>query len=362
MSTLPEDGVKFAETYRRSVLALLVLMVTVAFLAMMRKFLVTLLLAGIFSALLYPLYRRLLLGFRGRKHAASAVTLLLVVLLVVLPFAGFIGVLVAQAISVTNSVTPWVQTHLSTADQVVELIQKLPYGDRLLPYRNEVLSRTAEAVQAVGAFVVSRLSDVTRGTLTFLFNTVLMLYAMFFFLCDGQRVLASITRHLPLSDADTDRVVGRFVSVSRATLISTLVIGVIQGTLGGLGFAVAGIPGAVFWGTMMTILSMIPGIGATLVWLPGCIYLFLIGKTVTAIVLLLYCALVVGSVDNLLRPRLIGKGTQMHQLLVLLSTLGGIAMFGAVGFILGPIIAALFITLWDIQGASVGAPSAGRGD
>jgi predicted PurR-regulated permease PerM len=210
MSTLPEDGVKFAEAYRRSVLALLVLIVTVAFLAMMRKFLVTLLLAGIFSALLYPLYRRLLLGFRGRKHAASAVTLLLVVLLLVLPLAGFIGVLVAQAISVTDSVTPWVQSHLSRADQI-ELLQRLPYGDRLLPYRNEVLSRTAEAVQAVGAFVVSRLSDVTKGTVSFLFNVVLMLYAMFFFLCDGQRVLASITRHLPLSDADTDRVVERFV-------------------------------------------------------------------------------------------------------------------------------------------------------
>ena len=353
---------KFAETYRRSVLALLVLIVTVAFLAMMRKFLVTLLLAGIFSALLYPLYRRLLLGFRGRKHAASAVTLLLVVLLVVLPFAGFIGVLVSQAISVTDSVTPWIQTHISTADQIVELMQRLPFGDRLLPYRSEVLSRTAEAVQAVGSFVVSRLSAVTRGTFSFLFNVVLMLYAMFFFLCDGPRMLTSITRHLPLSGADTDRVVGRFVSVSRATLTSTVVIGVIQGTLGGLGFAVAGIPGAVFWGTMMTILSMIPGIGATLVWLPGCIYLFLVGKTVTAIVLMLYCALIVGSIDNLLRPRLIGKGTQMHDLLVLLSTLGGIAMFGMVGFILGPIIAALFITLWDIQGASVGTPSTGRGD
>jgi predicted PurR-regulated permease PerM len=113
---------------------------------------------------------------------------------------------------------------------------------------------------------------------------------------------------------------------------------------------------------MMTILAMIPGIGATLVWLPGCIYLFVVGKTATAMVLVLYCAIIVGSIDNVLRPRLVGKGTQMHDLIVLLSTLGGIAMFGIVGFILGPIIAALFITLWDIQGASVGTPPAGRGD
>jgi hypothetical protein len=129
--------------------------------------------------------------------------------LVIIPFAAFIGVLVSQAITVTTSVTPWVQTHLSSEDQIVALIQKLPYGDRLLPYRDEVLARTAEAVQAVGSFVVSRLSDVTRGTLSFIFNVVLMVYAMFFFLSDGARMLASITRHLPLSRADTDRVVGR---------------------------------------------------------------------------------------------------------------------------------------------------------
>jgi predicted PurR-regulated permease PerM len=354
--------VKFAEAYRRSVLALLVLIVTIAFLAMMRKFLITILLAGIFSALLHPLYRRLLHAFRGRKTFASAVTLLLVVLLVVIPFGAFIGVLVSQAISVTNSVSPWVQTHLSSEDQIVEAVRKLPFGDRLLPYREQMLARTAEAVQAIGTFVVSRLSDVTRGTLSFLFNVVLMLYAMFFFLSDGSRMLASITRHLPLSGDDTSRVVGKFVSVARATLTSTVVIGVIQGTLGGLGFAAAGIPGAVFWGTMMTILSMIPGIGATLVWAPACIYLFAIDRTLAAVILAVYCAGIVGSVDNLLRPRLVGKGTQMHDLLVLLSTLGGIAMFGAVGFILGPIIAALFITFWDIQGASVGTPSAGRGE
>jgi predicted PurR-regulated permease PerM len=354
--------VEFAEVYRRRVLGLLVLAVTIAFLAMIQKFLVTMLLAAIFSALLYPLYRRLLRAFRGRKSLASAVTLLLALLLVVIPLAGFIGVLVGQAISVTNSVAPWLQSHLSSEDQLVALIQRVPYGDRLLPYRGEVLSRTAEAVHAVGAFVVSRLSDVTRGTLSFLFNVVLMLYAMFFYLCDGPRVLQSITRHLPLSTADTDRLVGKFVSVARATLTSTMAIGVIQGTLGGLGFAVAGIPGAVFWGTMMTVLSMIPGIGTALVWVPGCIYLFAIGKAGTAIVLALYCLLIVGSVDNLLRPRLVGKGAQMDDLLVLLSTLGGIAMFGAVGFILGPIIAALFITLWDILGASVGSAPAERRD
>lgn len=351
---------KFAEAYRRSVLALLVLIVTITFLAMMRRFLLPLLLAGIFSALLHPWYRRLLRRFRGRKNLASAVTLLLIVLLVVIPFATFIGVLVKQAIGVSDSVGPWVQTHLSTEDQIVELVQRLPYGDRLLPYREEVLARIGEAIQAVGTFIVSRLSDVTKGTFSFLFQVVMVLYAMFFFLSGGASILSAITRHLPLSTEQTERVVGKFVTVAKATLISTVVVGIVQGTLGGIGFAVAGIPGAVFWGTIMTLLSMIPGIGTTLVWLPACVFLLLVGRTFPAIALALYCALIVGSVDNLLRPRLVGKGTQMHDLLIMLSTLGGIAMFGIMGFIIGPIVAALFVTLWDIQGESLGGPSVKR--
>jgi predicted PurR-regulated permease PerM len=112
----------------------------------------------------------------------------------------------------------------------------------------------------------------------------------------------------------------------------------------------------------MTVLSMVPGIGTALVWVPACGYLFVIGRPVAAVLLALYCALVVGSVDNMLRPRLVGKGTQMPDLLVLLSTLGGIMMFGAAGFVLGPIIAALFITMWDIQETSVRSPSAPVGE
>ena len=142
--------------------------------------------------------------------------------------------------------------------------------------------------------------------------------------------------------------VKQFVSVSRATIKGTLIIGVVQGALGGIGFAVAGIHGAVFWGTIMTVLSIIPGIGASLVWIPAVIYLVAVGKVVPALVLTAYCALVVGTADNFLRPRLVGRDAQMPDLLILFSTLGGILMFGVAGFIVGPILAALFVTIWDI--------------
>jgi predicted PurR-regulated permease PerM len=200
----------------------------------------------------------------------------------------------------------------------------------------------------VGTFVVSRLSDATRGTVAFIFDVVILLYAMFFFLMDGRRFLDGIMGSMPLSDSERERIVGRFVSVTRSALTSTVVIGVIQGLMGGIAMAIMGVPGSVFWGTMIAVFSMIPGVGAGVVWVPVCIYLFVTGRVGVSIGLAIYFALVVGSVDNLLRPRLVGKGTQMPELLVLLSTLGGLLMFGAVGFILGPVLAALFVTTWDI--------------
>jgi predicted PurR-regulated permease PerM len=177
---------------------------------------------------------------------------------------------------------------------------------------------------------------------------------MFFFLMNGGAILDRILVHVPLSKSESDVIVGRFVSVTRATLASMLVIGVLQGTLGGLAFAVAGIPGAVFWGTLMAVLSMIPGVGATLVWLPAAIYMVLSGQVAAGMMLFAFCAVIVGSVDNVLRPRLVGKDTKLPDLVVLLSTLGGITLMGAVGFIIGPVIAALFISVWDIYTAYVG--------
>ena len=140
------------------------------------------------------------------------------------------------------------------------------------------------------------------------------------------------------------------MSVTRATLKGSLVIGVVQGSLAGLGFMVAGIPSAAFWGTVMAVLSIIPAIGSGLVWVPAVIYLFATGDAGTALLLGIWCLAIVGTVDNFMRPWLIGKDTKMPDLLILLGTLGGLILFGATGFIIGPIVAALFVTAWDIYG------------
>jgi predicted PurR-regulated permease PerM len=177
-----------------------------------------------------------------------------------------------------------------------------------------------------------------------------MLYATFFFLLDGRETLRKILYYLPLPQEDESRLVARFVSVARATIKGTFVVGIAQGTLGGLGFWVAGINGAALWATVMAVFSILPGIGTAIVWVPAVVYLFAVGKTLTAILLGAWCVIVVGTIDNFLRPWLVGKDTKMSDLLVLLSTLGGIVMFGAVGVIIGPIIAALFVTVWEIYG------------
>ena len=141
-------------------------------------------------------------------------------------------------------------------------------------------------------------------------------------------------------------------SVTRATIKGTLVIGIIQGALAGIGFWAAGIDGAAFWGTIMAILSIVPGVGAALIWIPGVIYLFLIGQTLPAMLLAAWCAAVVGTVDNILRPMLVGKDAKMPDLLILVGTLGGLFLFGPIGFIVGPIVCGLFLTVWEIYGTT----------
>jgi predicted PurR-regulated permease PerM len=173
---------------------------------------------------------------------------------------------------------------------------------------------------------------------------------MFYFLFMGDVLLGKILYFLPLRDADEQLLLRRFTSVARATIKGTLIIGLLQGSICGLAFAFAGINGSVFWGTVMAAASIIPAFGTALVWVPALVILLLIGDFSGALILALLCGAVAGNLDNLVRPRLVGKDTEMHDLFVLFGTLGGIAMFGILGIIIGPIIAALFITIWEIYG------------
>jgi predicted PurR-regulated permease PerM len=211
------------------------------------------------------------------------------------------------------------------------------------------LGRTAKAA---GAVLVVSATELTAGTASLLLDLLVMLYAMFFFFRDGPKIIEKIFYYTPLTHEDEALLLERFTSVTRATIKGTVVIGVIQGALAGLGFWVAGIGGAAFWGTLMAVLSVVPGIGAALIWVPAVIYLFITGQSVPGVLLLIWCAAVVGTIDNILRPILVGKDAKMPDLLILIGTLGGLFLFGAIGFIVGPIVCGLFLSVWEIYGTT----------
>ncbi len=332
------------------VLLLIVFLITAVFLLMIRQFLMAILLSGIFAALSHPIYSRFVKWFGGRRVPASIATILLILAVFLVPLGILLGIIATQAIKVAEIARPWVKQHLSEPGTLTTTLQSLPFYDTIEPYRNQIVTKLGELVSATSGFIVDRLSSVTFGTVQIFFMAFVMLYCMFFFLIDGRKLLHKILYYLPLESKDEESMLEKFTSVSRATLKGTIVIGILQGGLAGAAFAVVGIPSAVFWSAIMAVLSIIPGIGSALVWGPTAIILITTGQLAKGLGLGIFCGLVVGSLDNLLRPILVGKSTQLHELMIFFGTLGGILMFGVAGIIIGPIVAALFVTVWEIYG------------
>jgi len=337
-----------AQLFRRLFLLIVVIGITTLFVYMIRGFLVTILLAAIFSSLLIPVYRVFLRRFRGRRTLASATTTLLFCLVVLVPVLGFLGLVASQAVSVSTRVAPWVEQQIREPGILFEKLSALPGIQHLEPFRDHLLDRAGQAVAQLGEFLFHGLQSTTVGTVSFLFQFFLFLYSIFFFLMDGEAFLRRMLYYAPMTHEQEMRMLHKFTSVTKATIRGTLLIGVLQGGLAGAALGLAGIHGWVFYSAVMMLLSIIPGVGVALVWVPAVIYLFAVSKVLAAILVTLWCALVVGSIDNVLRPRLVGHDTELPDLLILFSTLGGLSLFGVAGFLIGPIIAAIFVTLWDI--------------
>lgn len=347
------------DRFRKAFLLILVIGTSVSFLVLIRSFLTTILMAAIFAGLAYPLYARVHRALKGNRPLASGLTLLLVLALVIAPLLGVVGVVVNQAVRVTASVGPIVTQFVQEPTFFDEQMQRVPGIELLEPYREEILVKAGEIVNAVGGFLIASLTSTTRGTVTFVFQFFIFLYAMFFFLMDGPAILRTMLNYLPLNDDDAQQITDRFLSVTRATVKGTIVIGIVQGSLAGLAFLAVGIPDALFWAVVMVVLSTLPVVGGALVWVPACLILAATGEVWRAVLLAIFCSLIVGSVDNILRPRLVGRDTKMHDLVILFSTLGGILTFGPIGFIVGPILAGLFFTSWGIFAVTYRDVSAG---
>jgi predicted PurR-regulated permease PerM len=348
------DSLQNGDRFRRGFVLLLVIGITATFLWMVWAFVMTVVLAAILAGLFHPFYRRLM-GLTGeRGWLAALVTVLVVLVVIVVPLAAVLGLVASEALRLSTAVAPRVQELVANPSQLPTLLARLPFYEYIVPYRAQILARGGELIGNLGNFAVGSISATTAGTASAILQFFILLYTLFFLLIDGPALLRKMTSYLPLRETEKELVLDKFVSVTRATLRGTLVIGIVQGTLGGLSFWAAGIDGALFWGTMMVVLSVLPVVGGALVWVPAVVVLAAQGHWQSALGLTLFNALIVGSVDNVLRPRLVGRDTEMHDLMILFSTLGGIAAFGPMGFIIGPILAAVFVTSWEIFGTAFG--------
>jgi predicted PurR-regulated permease PerM len=336
----------------KSLVLILTIAISILFFTMIKGMLLTLLFAALFAALIRPMYVRLKNRFRGKKALASLTTLTVWLLLIFIPFIALISILVNQAVKAAESYGPWVEENLGDTEHVVAWLEKIPLIHVMYPEQDELIATLDKLVDSISEIFVSGLSDITGGTATFFFLTFVLLYSMFFFLIYGDKLLYKILYYFPLTDEQESRLLEKFTKVTRATLKGTFIIGVVQGTVAALAMWVAGIPYTIFWGAIMAVLSIIPAIGPGLIWLPAGIVLIASGQTGAGVGLILFCAIVVGSIDNVLRPIMVGRDTEMPDLMIFLSTLGGISMFGISGVVIGPLIAAVFLTIWDIYGTT----------
>jgi predicted PurR-regulated permease PerM len=337
------------QTVQRTFFVALLFAVTLAFLWLIRGFLQPIFWAVALGIIVYPLHARLVKRFHDRETLAAGTAVVIVVLVVILPLLG-IGA------AVTNEAAPLYARlesgEIGARDIYARITQTVPQVNALLdrigidPSRLESQISTA----AVGAsrFIASQALSIGQDTLRVTVFFFLMLYLLFFFLRDGQRLLEILVRALPLGDHRERHLLERFAEVSRATIKGTLVVGIAQGAIGGIAFALLGLGAPVLWGVVMALLSIVPAVGPALVWLPASILLFAGGEIVGGIVLILVGVFVIGLVDNLLRPILVGRDTRLPDYLILLSTLGGLTAFGLAGIVIGPVIAAFFLSVWHM--------------
>ena len=321
--------------------------VSLAFVGLLIDFLHPIFWAATLAVLFHPVFTRLLRFFSQKRSLAAFLTLLLICFTVLLP-AWFVASSVVSEASIlytrieTGEINPailfdWVRANLPAVNAFFERI-----GVTAEEVKANLSGAAIKGSQYVGSLAIKAGQNAVRFSIMF----CLMLYVLYFLLRDGDELLDQIVRALPLGDERERALFAKFAEVSRATMKGTLVIGLIQGFLGGLIFWILGIEGAVFWGTLMVILSLVPVVGASLIWIPAALIMLANGAIYKAAILVAFGVLVIGLVDNLLRPVLVGRDTRMPDYLVLLSTLGGLTVFGGSGFIIGPVIAALFLAVW----------------
>lgn len=346
MSTqqIPSPG-----TLEQYVFLPLLLVVTVLFLFLLKPLFSAIFWACAVSLLFYPVQLRLLRRFGDHPNLSALATLILRIVVAVIPMLLILTSIVQEGATLYARID---SGELNPEDYVDRLQVALPFLQKLLDWAGIDLESFKQQIStgalAASSFAAKNVLSLGQSTFRFILSLGLMLYLTFFLLRDGAALVGLIARALPINAERQALLVSKITEVTRATIKGNLVVAMVQGVLGGLIFWILDIHAAVLWAVAIALVSLIPAVGAGLVWLPFANYLFAVGEINSSLVLVIYGILVIGLADNLLRPLLVGRDTKLPDWLVLLSTLGGLVMFGIDGLVLGPLITAMFLVFWQI--------------
>ena len=341
--------------FQKKVFLLLLIVVSIAFGWIVWPFFGAVFWGTVLAIMFAPLYRRLLVVTRGRQNMAALATLVLCLVIVILPLTFISASLVQEGISFYQKLQSGELHFIENVQQVinalprwmVDLLDRFEFGNI-----SALQEKLSVSVMEGSKFIATQAFTVGQNTFEFIVSFGIMLYLLFFLLRDGSTLSGRIRQAIPLCMEHKRYLFSKFITVLRATVKGNIAVAAVQGLLGGVIFWILGIQGPLFWGVLMAFLSLLPAIGAALIWAPVAIYFLVTGDIWSGVILIAFGLFVIGLIDNILRPILVGKDTQMPDYVVLISTLGGIALFGLNGFIIGPVIAAMFIAAWDLFSSS----------
>ncbi|WOX04172.1 AI-2E family transporter [Microbulbifer pacificus] len=325
------------------------LLVTVAFVLLLQPFFTAIFWACAVALIFHPLYRYLLHRFPKWPNLTALLTLLLCLIVVVIPVLLVASSFVSEAVDLYQRVQ---SGEINLGAKVEQVRAAFPGINAALERFgldfDGIKERLLGGLMTAGSLIAKNALALGQNTLNFFVSLGLMLYLTFFLIRDGNALVALLIRALPLGDEREKLLLAKFAEVTRATIKGNLVVAVTQGALGGMIFWALGLPAPLLWGVVMTVLSLLPAVGAAIIWFPAALYLYSTGEAVKATVLMIFGVLVISLVDNILRPILVGRDTKLPDYIVLFSTVGGLIMFGISGFAIGPLLAALFMAFWEI--------------
>lgn len=332
---------------RHFIFFILLATITVAFFTIMKPFFYPLFWAAILAGTFYPLYKRTNKTLKA-PDLSSTLILILIFIIIVLPMIGISTLVVKESVNLYSVASENSGEIKDNIQNILKWVEQNQFTNQFNINQSFLTQKVVELYQSITTFLLENVKTITQNSIVFTIKFFIMFYALFFFVRDGKNILQKLMHLCPLGDHYEKILYTKFTSTVRATIKGSLIVGLIQGTLGWAMFAVAGVQGALVWGLMMVLFATIPGVGCYFIWLPVAIIMLLTGHIATGIGMILFGMLVIGTIDNFIRPILVGKDSELHPLLVLFSTLGGIITFGISGFIIGPVIASLLLSLWEM--------------